>query len=79
MLTAFSVGTSSNKAPADDDVIAVVAAAPDGMDAQQLTRYFLDRGYDLHAVQRVIQRSLDRGSMRLGTKLRFFAKTQHAA
>lgn len=65
--------------PTDDELIAVVERADNGMSALDLLNHFVAEGYPQRDVQRAIQRALNANSLELGSKLRLYARARVAA
>jgi hypothetical protein len=65
--------------PTEADVVEYVATFGEGISAVEVMRHFVDKGYDQRSVQRAMQRTLDKGALKLGEKLRLTAVGQLVA
>ena len=67
-----------DEVPTDDEVMAIVGATEDGIDAASLVDQLVAGAHTRRNSQRAVQRALDRGKIDLGRGLRLVIAHHHA-
>lgn len=63
---------ASGKLPSEDDLIRTVAEYREGIDAQTLVEALAKKGFSPRGVRSALRKSLDKGTIALGRKLRIY-------